>query len=161
MPVFTSMLALTLPYLLGNAIDRIREGRPQSEIVTIVMFILGLAALQGVGEFFARYLVNQISRVIEYDLRNDLFAHLQKMQQSFFQQMHTGDMMARATNDLQAVRGFLGPGISNSLRTVLMFLIASVLMVGINLKLALILLFFMPMVSVAFIVIGRKMHERF
>lgn len=161
MPVFTSMLALTLPYLLGNAIDRLREGRPQSEIVTIVMLILGLAAVQSVGEFFARYLVNQVSRVVEYDLRNDLFAHLQRMQQSFFQEMHTGDIMARATNDLSAVRAFLGPGISNSLRTVLMFVVASVLMLAINLKLALILLFFMPMVSLAFVLIGGKMHARF
>jgi ATP-binding cassette subfamily B protein len=127
----------------------------------MVMLILGLAALQGVGEFFARYLVNQVSRVVEYDLRNDMFAHLQRMQQSFFQEMHTGDIMARATNDLSAVRAFLGPGISNSLRTVLMFVVASALMLTINVKLALILLFFMPMVSVAFVLIGGKMHARF
>ena len=159
--VITSMLALTLPYLLGTAIDKLKDGRPQSEIVTMVMIILGLAALQAVGDFFARFYANEVSRVVEYDLRNDLFAHLQRMQQSFFQEMHTGDIMARATNDLSAVRAFLGPGVSNSLRTVLMFIIASALMLSINITLALILLFFMPMVTVAFVLIGRKMHERF
>lgn len=159
--VFTSMLALTLPYLLGSAIDKLREGRPQSEIVTMVMIILGLAAVQGVGDFFARFYANEVSRVVEYELRNDLFAHLQRMQQSFFQEMHTGDIMARATNDLSAVRAFLGPGVSNSLRTVLMFIIASALMLTINITLALILLFFMPMVTVAFVIIGGKMHSRF
>lgn len=159
--VFTSMLALTLPYLLGSAIDKLREGRPQSEIVTMVMIILGFAAVQGVGDFFARFYANEVSRVVEYELRNDLFAHLQRMQQSFFQEMHTGDIMARATNDLSAVRAFLGPGVSNSLRTVLMFIIASVLMLTINITLALILLFFMPMVTVAFVLIGGRMHKRF
>lgn len=159
--VFTAMLALTLPYLLGNAIDKLQKGRPRNEVVAVVGLILLLATIQSVGEFFSRYLTNQVSRVIEYELRDDLFAHLQRMQQSFFQNMHTGDIMARATNDLSAVRAFLGPGVSNSLRTVLMFVIASALMVTINLKLALILMLFMPMVSVAFVMIGGRMHQRF
>src|SRR5436305_14419595 len=99
-----------------------------------------------------------MARDIEYELRNDMFAHLQRMQQSFFQNMHAGDIMARATNDLSAVRGCLGPGISNGVRTSMMFVLASVLMITINVKLALILVFFMPLVSVAFIVIGRRMQ---
>ena len=93
------------------------------------------------------------------NLRDDLFAYLQTMQQSFFQNMHTGDIMARATNDLSAVRGFLGPGINNSVRTILMFIVASALMVSINLKLALIMMFFMPLVTVLFVVIGGRMHQ--
>lgn len=159
--VFTAMLALTLPYLLGSAIDSLQNGRPRDEVVALVGLILLLAAIQGVGEFFSRYLTNHVSRKVEYELRDDLFAHLQKMQQSFFHNMHTGDIMARATNDLSAVRAFLGPGVSNSLRTVLMFVIASALMITINLKLAIILMLFMPMVSLAFVIIGRRMHQRF
>src|SRR6266508_2759525 len=92
--VITTALALTLPYLLGSAIDMLKAGRPQEEIVRVVGLILLLAALQGVGEFFSRYLVNEVSRKVEYELRNDLFAHLQRMQQSFFQGVHTGDIMA-------------------------------------------------------------------
>src|SRR5207249_3845421 len=85
---------------------------------------------------------------------------LQRMQQSFFQSVHTGDIMARATNDLSSVRAFLRPGISNSVRTILMFVIASALMIGINIKLAVIFVFFMPMVSISFVVIGRQMQNR-
>ncbi len=161
MIVFTTMLALTLPYLVGNAVDRLKNGRPRDEVVAIVGLILLLAAIQSFCEFFSRYEINAVSRIVEYELRNDLFAHLQRMQQNFFQNMHTGDIMARATNDLSAVRAFLGPGISNSVRTLLMFLIASGLMITINLNLALILMFFMPLVSVSFVLIGRRMHDHY
>lgn len=159
--VFATILSLAQPLLIGNAIDEIKAKRPQGDIVAIAGIILLLAAIQGVADFYARYLINEVSRIVEYDLRNDLFAHLQRMQQSFFQEMHTGDVMARATNDLTAVRGFLGPGISNGVRTVFMFIVASALMLTINLKLALILMFFMPGISIAFIIISRRMHHRY
>jgi ATP-binding cassette subfamily B multidrug efflux pump len=161
MIVATTILSLTLPYLVGTAIDSIKTGQPNDQVTIIAGLILLLAAIQGVGDFYARYSVNEVSRLVEYELRNDLFAHLQRMQQSFFQNMHTGDIMARATNDLTAVRAFLGPGLSNSVRTVLMFLVASALMLTINLGLALIVMFFMPMVSLAFVIIGRRMHQRY
>lgn len=161
MLVATTMLSLTMPYLLGSSIDKLQTGQPREEVVWLALLILGLAAVQGVIDFYARYALNEASRYVEYELRNDLFAHLQRMQQNFFQNRHTGDIMARATNDLTAVRAFLGPGVSNSVRTVLMFLIASVLMLGINLKLALILMLFMPLVSLAFVLIGRRMHHRY
>lgn len=159
--LISTFLALAMPYLLGSAIDKLQAGRPRDEVLTIAVVILVVAALQGVDDFFGRFLINEVSRRVEYELRNDMFAHLQRMQQTFFHNMHTGDIMARATNDLSAVRNFLGPGINNSVRTGLMFLIASVLMLTINLKLALLLMFFMPLVSVSFILIGRKMHARY
>ncbi|HEX9987402.1 MAG TPA: ABC transporter ATP-binding protein [Chloroflexia bacterium] len=161
MIVATTILSLALPYLVGTAIDSIKAGQPNDQVTVIAGLILLLAAIQGVGDFYARYSINEVSRLVEYELRNDLFAHLQRMQQSFFQNMHTGDIMARATNDLTAVRAFLGPGLSNSVRTVLMFLVASALMLTINLGLALIVMFFMPMVSVAFVLIGGRMHRRY
>jgi ATP-binding cassette subfamily B protein len=161
MIVATTILSLALPYLVGTAIDSIKVGQPNDQVTVIAGLILLLAAVQGVGDFYARYSINEVSRFVEYELRNDLFAHLQRMQQSFFQNMHTGDIMARATNDLTAVRAFLGPGLSNSVRTVLMFLVASALMLTINLGLALIVMFFMPLVSVAFVLIGGRMHRRY
>lgn len=156
-----TLLALTQPYLLGRAIDDLKQGRPQSEVLVIAGLIVLVALLQGIGEFFSRYTISEVSRRVEYDLRNDLFAHLQTMQQSFFQDMRTGDLMARATNDLTAVRAFLGPGITNSIRTTFMFVIAAALMINLNLELALILLFFMPLVSLSFVLIGSRLHDRF
>lgn len=157
--VFLTILLVLQPLLIGTAIDKIKAQRPQSEILTLAGLILLFAALQGVGDFWARYLINIVSRRVEYELRNDLFAHLQRMQQSFFQGMHTGDIMARATNDLTAVRGFLSMGIVNSVRTILMFIIASAFMLSVNVKLALILMLILPLVTVTFVVLARKMHR--
>ena len=159
--IAVTLLNLAQPYLLGSAVDTLSNGHPQQEAVNIALVILAVAAGQAVFEFFSRSLVMYVSRIVEYELRNDLFAHLQRMPQSFFQEMHTGDLMARATNDLSAVRQLLGPGVSNSVRTVLMFVVAAALMLSINVKLALVLIVFMPLVSVSFVVIGRKMHDRF
>jgi ATP-binding cassette subfamily B multidrug efflux pump len=159
--IAATVLALAQPYLIGIAIDSLKAGKPQQDIVNIALVILGLAAAQGVGEFFSRYGINSVSRKVEYELRNDFFAHLQTMPQSFFQDHHTGDIMARATNDMSAVRNAIGPGLSNGVRTGLMFVIASILMVTINLKLALVVIFFMPLVTVAFVIIGRKMNQQF
>ena len=159
--VAATMLALAQPYLIGTAIDSLKAGKPQQDVVNIALVILGLAAAQGVGELFSRYGINSVSRKVEYELRNDFFAHLQTMPQSFFQEHHTGDIMARATNDMSAVRNAIGPGLSNGVRTGLMFVVASVLMISINLELALVVIFFMPLVSIAFVMIGRKMHQQF
>ena len=161
MLIATTILALALPALMGRAIDLLDNGAPQEEIAQIAIALIALALIGGVGEFFSRYTVNAVSREVEYELRNDFFSHLQGMHQGWFQNMHTGDIMARATNDMSAVRMALGPGLSNGVRTLLMFVLASVLMISINLKLAVVLILFMPLVSVAFVVIGRRMHTRF
>src|SRR4051812_47285028 len=161
MTMIATVLALLQPYLLGTAIDAIQHGRPVDEIYWLAAAILGLAVVQGVFVFFTRYNINMVARRIEYELRRDFFGHLERMPQSFFQEMHTGDIMARATNDMSAVRGFLGPGITNSVNTLLMFGVASVLMFGIDAKLAVIAVLFLPLVSVAFTVIGGRMQQRF
>jgi ATP-binding cassette subfamily B protein len=154
-------LTLAMPYLLGSGIDKLKNGEPREEIMWLAILLVAAAAVEGIFAFFRRYTINQVSRYVEYELRNDLFAHLQKQAQNFFHERHTGDLMARATNDLQAVRMLLGPGISNGFFTVLMFIVAVVLMFTINVKLALIVMVFMPLVSVAFVILGRRMHDRF
>jgi ATP-binding cassette, subfamily B, multidrug efflux pump len=159
--VISTMLALAQPYFIGSAIDALQHGRPAGDVYLIAVEILAFAALQGVFTFFVRYLINSVSRHVEYEMRRDLFAHLERMPQSFFQANHTGDIMARATNDLSAVRNMLGPGILNSVNTTLMFVIAAVLMFGIDTRLAIIAVVFLPLVSVAFTLIGAKMHERY
>jgi ATP-binding cassette subfamily B multidrug efflux pump len=159
--ILATSLAVTQPYLLGNAVDKLTTGRPQSEIVTLALIIVGIAVVQGIGEFFSRYLINGVSRYVEYELRNDFFAHLQGMSQSFFQGNHTGDIMARATNDMSAVRQALGPGISNSSRTVLMFVISAVLMLSINVGMALVIIVLVPVVTITFAVMLRKMTAQY
>ena len=161
MIVANTILALTQPYLLGRAIDALNQGRPQSEIVTLAGAILGLVLVQAGVLFSMRMALVGQARVIEYEMRGDLFAHLQAMEHAFFQEMHTGDIMARATNDLNAVREMLGPGIMNSISTSLMFGIAMILMFSLNPLLAAVVVVVLPLVSVAFVIVGRRMHRQY
>ncbi|HST05584.1 MAG TPA: ABC transporter ATP-binding protein [Chloroflexia bacterium] len=161
MNIVATIFALALPFLIGNAIDKITDSAPQSEVTWIAVIIVVLALLGGITDFFARYLINAVSRDVEYALRNDFFAHLQTMHQGFFQNRHTGDIMALATNDMSAVRNAIGPGISNGVRTVLMFTLASALMISINAALALVLITFIPIVAITFWLTGKRMHNRF
>ena len=161
MNMVATIFALALPFLIGNAIDKITNHAPQSEVTWIAVVIVVLALLGGVTDFFARYVINAVSRDVEYALRNDFFEHLQSMHQGFFQNRHTGDIMALATNDMSAVRNAIGPGISNGVRTVLMFTLASALMISINAPLALVLIAFIPIVAITFWLTGKRMHNRF
>lgn len=161
MIVANTILALTQPYLLGRAIDALNQGRPQSEIVTLAAAILGLVLVQAGVLFSMRMALVGQARIIEYEMRGDLFAHLQAMEHAFFQEMHTGDIMARATNDLNAVREMLGPGIMNSISTSLMFGIAMLLMFSLNPLLAAVVVVVLPLVSVAFVIVGRRMHRQY
>jgi ATP-binding cassette subfamily B protein len=161
MIVANTILALTQPYLLGRAIDALNQGRAQSEIVTLAAAILGLVLVQAGVLFSMRMALVGQARIIEYEMRGDLFAHLQAMEHAFFQEMHTGDIMARATNDLNAVREMLGPGIMNSISTSLMFGIAMLLMFSLNPLLAAVVVVVLPLVSVAFVIVGRRMHRQY
>ncbi len=161
MIIANTILSLIQPYLLGRAIDALNQGRPQSEVITLAGEILGLVLIQAGVLFGMRMAIMGQSRVIEYEMRGDLFAHLQQMEHAFFQNMHTGDIMARATNDLNAVREMLGPGIMNSISTTLMFCIAMVLMFGLNPLLASVVVIVLPLVSLAFVLVGRRMHRQY
>ena len=130
--VVSTLLALAQPYLIGSAIDALQHGRPAGDVYLIAGEILGLAALQGVFTFFVRYLINRVSRRVEYELRHDLFAHLQRMQQSFFQDVphrrHHGARHQRPERGARLAR----PRHHQQRRTTLMFVIAAVLMFGID-----------------------------
>ena len=101
------------------------------------------------------------SRDIEYDLRNDFFAHLQTLDLAYFQQHRTGDLMSRATNDLGAVRMMIGPAVMYTATTVLTFAVAIVLMLSINRRLTLLALIPLPLVSVFVWYFGNVIHRRF
>ncbi|TMA64635.1 MAG: ABC transporter ATP-binding protein, partial [Deltaproteobacteria bacterium] len=104
-------LAMTLPWLLGMTVDAIRSSTP---VVTRYVAVIGaIAVVQGVVRTFSRFVIFNIGRDIEYDLRNDLFRHLEAQPLAFYQQRQTGDLMSRLVNDVTAVRLLLGLGILN------------------------------------------------
>src|SRR5262249_56781062 len=109
--------------------------------------LLFVGLFGGVFRFLMRRILTGVSRLIEYDMRNDFFAHLERLPLAYFQAHRTGDLMSRATNDLNAVRIMIGPSIMYSANTLLTFIVALALMLSIDARLTLLALIPLPFVS--------------
>jgi ATP-binding cassette subfamily B protein len=123
--------------------------------------LIGLTAVKGLFQYAMRILIIGVSRDVEYDLRNDLFARLVRLSPDFYSRFRTGDIMARATNDLNAVRGLTGPGIMYTADTAVTALFALIIMFSVDWRLTLFALAPAPLVSLAVLFFGRYIHERF
>lgn len=150
------------PYLLGRAVGDLQRGGIDLGLVgRYAALILGAAALDSLFKFGTRQLINGTSYRIEYDLRNDLFRNLLRLEQEFYSHSHTGDLMARATNDLSAVRQMLGPGLMAIASSGLLFVVVMTLLVRMDLQLGLLVTTLLPLISVTFVVLGQRMRQRF
>jgi ATP-binding cassette subfamily B protein len=159
--VVSSALVSVVPRLLQACLDRIGAGAPTSSIWKLAAAMIGVTIVAGSMRFGMRMYLNAISRWMEYDLRNDLFRRLETLDQPWFAGMRTGDIMARLTNDLSAVRMAIGPAIMYLASTIFGGLFALYFMLRIDVRLtgiALIPMICMPIVT---IVIGRRIHDRF
>jgi ATP-binding cassette subfamily B protein len=159
--VVATAIQLAGPWVLKYAIDDLLVGVTAAKVRFYALVIFALAVVGGVFRFLVRRIVIGASRGIEYDLRNDFFAHLQQMPLSFFQERRTGDLMSRATNDLNAVRMMIGPAVMYTASTSLTFLVAIVLMLSIDARLTLIALIPLPFVSISVKYFGTAIHRRF
>jgi ATP-binding cassette subfamily B multidrug efflux pump len=130
--VVTATLAMSIPLLLKRAVEGIEHGQSMAQLSPYLLAIIGIALVQGVTRACSRFLIFNVGRDIEYDLRNDLFGHLQKLSLSYYQRQFTGDLMSRLVNDVTAVRMLLGLGILNLLNTPLYYLYAGAAMVAID-----------------------------
>ncbi len=135
--VATAELGMRVPYLLKEAIDAISAGADPSRAGVLALWIAAIAALQAVVRTASRILIFNIGRDVEYDLRNDLFAHLEKLSLSFYQRQQTGDLMSRLVNDVTAVRMLLGPGILNLVNTPVYYVYALGYMLSLDPRLTL------------------------
>ncbi len=149
------------PLILGSAIDDLKKGVTQHKLLVYALVLIGVAATKGIFQFLTRWIVIGISRDIEFDLRNDLFRHLEGLSYSYYQRTRTGDIMARATNDLNAVRMLLGPAIMYSANTIVFTVAALAFMLRISPRLTLFAFLPLPVVSVVVQYFGRRIHERF
>ena len=156
-----SVAAVVPPRFIGQIVDGLNHGTTLDVIVQLALFSLFFSALDAVFRAGGRYFMMNTSRFVEYDMRNDLFSHLQRMHLGYFQHQRIGDLMARMTNDLSAVRQMQGPGLMNVVSTSLTFLFTVASMVSVSLKLTLISVVLMPLVSVTFWIIGRRVHVKF
>lgn len=149
------------PQVLQRAVDSLKPGSVRHTFYVYSLLLLGIALTKGIFQFLTRWIVIGVSREIEYDLRNDMFAHLSKLDYSYYQKNRTGDIMARATNDLNAVRMLLGPAIMYSANTIVFTVAALFFMWHISPKLTICAFAPLPLASIIIQYFGRKIHERF
>jgi len=157
----SSFVAVLPPLLIGRIVDALTTGANLDLIGRLALIMVALAAVENVLRGLGRLRILDSSRRIEYGVRNDLLAHLQTMHLAYFQHQRIGDLMARLTNDLQAVRQMIGFGILMLTNTLMTLLFTFVSMFGVNTKLALITLILTPISSYVFWTIGRRVNRRF
>jgi ATP-binding cassette subfamily B protein len=150
-----------LPLLIGHAVDDLKAGITEQKIVFHSVRLVGVAALSAIFLYITRQVLIGASREIEFDLRNDLFANLERQSAAFYNTHRTGDIMARTTNDLSAVRQLLGPAIMYSANTIVFTAAALPLMFRINPRLTLIAFLPLPLASVLVQQFGARIHQRF
>ncbi len=159
--ICANLAALFLPYLVRLAIDSLQAGANGELLVRYAVLIIVAGAVQAVLAFCGRYFQAKASRQIEYELRANLFKHFEKLELDYFQHHKVGDLVARATNDLTAIRSMLGPGISNLMNTIVAFTVTITFMLTIDIQLTLYAAIILPMITMVFIVVGRHIERRY
>ena len=156
-----NLIDLGQPQVLGYAVDDLYRGVTAAKLGRYALIVFGISVFSGVFKYRMRQAVIGISRHVEFDLRNDLFAHLQSLPLQYFQRSRTGEIMSRATNDLSAVRLMLGPGMMYLVNTAVVTLVALGFMLAISPRLPLYALLPLPLVSFSVWFFGERIHRRF
>jgi ATP-binding cassette subfamily B protein len=159
--ILSNAFKIMMPLVIGRSIGGLNHGVTMHAALKLAALLVGLSLGSGIFLFLTRWIMIGISREIEFDLRNDLFRHLEKQSASFYQEHRTGDIMARMTNDLNAVRQLLGPAIMYSANTVLFSVGAVFFLLRISPFLTLVALAPLPLASILVQAFGRRIHDRF
>src|ERR1700716_1006705 len=159
--VASSAITSVIPWLLRRAGEAISAGAPLSTVWKLSGLIVLAAIVGGAFRYGMRELINGVSRWIEYDLRNDLFTHLETLDSSYFAQTRTGDIMARLTNDLSAVRMAVGPAVMYLANTITGAMFALFFMLRIDVRLTLLALVPLLVLPLLTIRMGKAIHDRF
>jgi ATP-binding cassette subfamily B protein len=159
--IATNGIWVLFPQVIQRAIDEMGHGAARSRILLLAGLLVLIALVKGVFLYTQRWVLIGISREIEFDLRNDLFRQLERQDSGFYQRYRTGDIMARLTNDLNAVRMMLGPALMYSANTVFFTVGALYFLLRISPWLTLVALAPMPAASILVQYFGHKIHDRF
>src|SRR5215470_1850910 len=162
----TNGIWILFPQVIRLAVNDLKQavnahGALHHALGYYALLLLAIAVTKGIFQYLTRWVVIGVSRDIEFDLRNDLFRHLETLDHAFYQRTRTGDIMARATNDLNAVRMLLGPAIMYSANTIVGMVAAVILMFRLSPKLTMYAFVPLPLLSVLVQYFGKKIHERF
>ena len=159
--LLTNLFQVWSPWLVRQAVDHVQAGVTRSALARDAGLILVAVVLQGLFLYTMRMRLIRTSRRMEYELRNDLFDHLARLPASIYRTRKVGDLMSRATNDLDAVRDFLGPGIMYSANTATTFVMAVILMCRIDVRLTLLALMPLPIVSLVMARLGSRLYHHY
>ena len=160
--IATNAASVQFPRVLGLAVDRLqRHLADHKAILGFAALLVAISITKGIFLYAQRWILIGISREIEFDIRNDLFRHLEKQDSGFYQHYRTGDVMARMTNDLNAVRMLLGPALMYSANTVFFTIFALYFLLHLSPWLTLVALAPMPLASIVVQYLGHRIHDRF
>ncbi len=152
----TATLVMWIPWWIREAVRIIEHGGSLGDVTYYAMLIIAAAIVQGAVRTYSRALIFNAGRNIEYDLRNDLFAHLQKLPPAFYHTQRTGDLMSRVINDISAVRVMLGPGVLNFVNAPVYYVFAVALMLSMDVRMTLAALAPFPLL----LYVARKFRGR-
>jgi ATP-binding cassette, subfamily B, multidrug efflux pump len=156
-----NIIWICFPIVLGRTINELNKHLTSQTLLKAAGLLMAIAIAKGIFQYLTRWILIGVSREIEFDLRNDLFAHLERLSYNFYQRTRTGDIMARMTNDLNAVRMLAGPGIMYTANTIVFTAVSMVFMLRISPRLTLLAFLPLPVLSVVIQYFGRQIHERF
>ncbi len=159
--ILKDLLSAALPLVIRGGVDSLTRGFRIELVFEFAALLVALSLIKGIFQYWMRVILIGISRDVEYDLRNDLFSHLVTLSSDFYARFRTGDIMARSTNDLNAVRMMLGPGIMYWTETMFTAALTIAVMLSVDWKLTLISLIPAPLVSLVVILFGQRIHHRF
>lgn len=157
--LLTNVFNVMGPWFIKSSIDSLSNSIDTLQLTIYGLLIIGFAVGRGIFLFLVRQNIIVVSREIEYDLRNDLYSHLQKLSTRYYKTQKTGDIIAKNTNDINSVRSYLGPGIMYSANTITTFLFVIPAMLFVNWQLTLIALIPLPMMSYLVFRMGKKIHK--
>ncbi len=155
------VVAQLSPWVLKFAIDAVRHPAPMSRLAEYAAALVVLALAEGGVSYVMRTQILGAAMRIEAELRRDYFAHLQRLHMGFFLTVRTGDLMARAVNDIRAVQRFAGVGLMRSVHTIVMLLVSIAFMLSISARLTVAVMVILPLVTLLFLALGRTIHRRF
>ncbi|HEX2834853.1 MAG TPA: ABC transporter ATP-binding protein [Thermoanaerobaculia bacterium] len=158
--VASSFFSLLKPLIIGDAVNTLGRGFTHATLVRFGALLVGAAILEGIFLYLQRWIIIGVSRLMEFDMRNDFYQHLQKLPVDFYQEQRTGDLMSRATNDLASVRMLIGPAVMHSASSLLVVLGAFLMMVRIDAVMGLVALLAVPVVAGLVKTFGQKIHDR-
>jgi len=152
---------ILFPIVIRSAVRDLNTAVTTQTLLKYSLYLMAVAVAKGIFQYLTRWILIGVSREIEFDLRNDLFTHLERLSYNYYQRTRTGDIMARMTNDLNAVRMLVGPGIMYTANTIVFTAVSLVFMLSISPKLTLFAFLPLPIFSIVVQYFGRQIHERF